>query len=67
MIGRPKSQAGERIVPFGSFVSNTLKEWKLRSPKSAHGLVFPNGKGNVEDLVNIVRRGLIRQESRRMW
>jgi integrase len=58
-IGRPKSQAGERIVPFGSFVANTLKEWKLRCPKSDLGLVFPNGKGNVEDLVNIVKRGLI--------
>jgi integrase len=58
-IGRPKSQAGERTVPFGSFVANTLKEWKLRSPKSELGLVFPNGAGNVEDLVNIVKRGLI--------
>jgi integrase len=58
-IGRPKSQAGERTVPFGSSVANTLKEWKLRSPNSNLGLVFPNGKGNVEDLVNIVKRGLI--------
>src|SRR5262249_46923494 len=48
-IGRPKSQAGERTVPFGSFVANILKEWKLRSPKGGLGLVFPNGKGNVED------------------
>jgi integrase len=59
VIGRPKSHAGERAVPFGSFVANTLKEWKLRCPKSELGLVFPNGKGNVEDLVNVVRRGLI--------
>jgi integrase len=58
-IGRPKSQAGERTVPFGSFVANTLKEWKLRCPKGELGLAFPNGKGNVEDLVNIVKRGLI--------
>ena len=58
-IGRPKSQAGERTVPFGSFVANTLKEWKLRCPKGEHGLVFPNGAGNVEDLVNITKRGLI--------
>jgi integrase len=58
-IGRPKSQAGERTVPFGQFVANTVKEWKLRCPKSELGLVFPNGKGNVEDLVNIVKRGLI--------
>jgi integrase len=58
-IGRPKSHAGERTVPFGQFVANTLKEWKLRCPQSEFDLVFPNGKGNVEDLVNIVKRGLI--------
>ena len=58
-IGRPKSQAGERTVPFGSFVANTLKEWKLRRVESPFDLVFPNGSGNVEDLVNIVKRGLI--------
>lgn len=58
-LGRPKSHAGERTVPFGSYVANTLKEWKLQCPKGELGLVFPNGKGNVEDLVNIVKRGLI--------
>jgi integrase len=59
VIGRPKTHAGERSVPFGSFVANTLREWKLQCPKGELGLVFPNGKGNVEDLVNIVKRGLI--------
>ena len=58
-IGRPKSHAGERTVPFGSFIANTLKEWKLACPKGELSLVFPNGAGNVEDLVNIVKRGLI--------
>jgi integrase len=28
-IGKPKSAAGERIVPFGKFVADTLKEWTL--------------------------------------
>ena len=28
-IGKPKSAAGERTVPFGAIVANTLKEWKL--------------------------------------
>ena len=32
-IGKPKSAAGERVVPFGKFVANTLKEWKLACPK----------------------------------
>jgi integrase len=58
VMGRPKSRAGERTVPFGSYVSNTLKEWKLVCPKGELDLVFPNGAGRVEDLMNIVSRGL---------
>jgi integrase len=58
-IGKPKSAAGERAVPFGKFVANTLKKWKLASPKSNGDLAFPNGAGNVEALANIINRGLI--------
>ena len=58
-IGKPKSLAGERVVPFGKLLANTLKEWKLRCPKSDLDLVFPNGAGNVEALSNIITRGLI--------
>ena len=58
-IGKPKSAAGERVVPFGKFVANTFKEWKLACPKSDLDLVFPNGVGNVESLANIINRGLI--------
>ena len=32
-IGRPKSASGERTVPFGKIVKNTLREWKLTCPK----------------------------------
>src|SRR5262249_41907456 len=38
---------------------NTLREWKLVCPKGELDLVFPNGLGNVEMLVNIAQRGLI--------
>ena len=58
-IGKPKSAAGERVVPFGKFVANTLKEWKLECPTSEGDLVFPNGLGKVESLANIINRGLI--------
>jgi integrase len=40
-------------------VLNALKEWKLKCPKGELGLVFPNGKGNVEFHRNIINRGLI--------
>ena len=58
-IGKPKSAAGERVVPFGKFVANTLKEWKLECPTSEGDLAFPNGIGKVELLANIINRGLI--------
>jgi integrase len=57
-IGAPKSEAGRRTIPFGAFVSNTLKEWKLAS-KSVSEYVFPNGVGNIDRHANIVQRGLI--------
>jgi len=42
-IGRPKTHTSERSIPVGPFVVNTLKEWKLASPKS--GLVFAGEDG----------------------
>ena len=41
-IGKPKSQSGERTIPLGPHVLNTLREWKLACPKGDHGLVFPD-------------------------
>jgi integrase len=58
-IGKPKSHAGDRVVPFGKVVSNTLKEWRLACPKGELDLVFPTGTGKIECLTNIVRRGLV--------
>ncbi len=58
-LGRPKSGSGERAVPLTPMVVSTLREWKLKCPKGKLGLVFPNPKGEVEYLYNIVRMGLI--------
>lgn len=70
-IGKPKSLSGERTVPAPPMVINSLREWKLACPKRPTGkkdesgeaitvldLVFPNGLGKVEQLNNILRRGL---------
>lgn len=70
-IGRPKSESSERTVPAPPIVINALREWKVACPRletdrrdpqgnpvSVHDLVFPNGAGRVEQLNNIVRRGL---------
>jgi integrase len=57
-IGKPKSESGERAVPLPLMVANTLREWKLRCPKSEHGIVFPTGAGEIEYHSNIVHRGL---------
>lgn len=70
-IGRPKSISGERALPAPPMVINALREWQLACPKRDTGkvdaagekimaleLVFPNGTGKVEQLNNILRRGL---------
>jgi integrase len=56
--GEPKSAAGQRVVPMPPLLVNTLREWKIRCPQSELGLVFPTGKGRVENHANIVQRGL---------
>ena len=58
VIDRTKSYSSERTVPVPVPVANALKEWKLACPKGDLGLVFPNGAGNIENLGNIVKRGL---------
>lgn len=70
-IGKPKSISGERVIPAPPMVINAMKEWKLACPKKDTGkvdaagekilvldLCFPNGTGKVEQLNNILRRGL---------
>jgi integrase len=54
-IGAPKSHSGERTIPLGPFVMNTLKEWKLACPKGEAGLVFPSSTGKIEHHANMLR------------
>jgi integrase len=56
-IGPPKSDAGERTVPLTPMLINVLRTWKLACPKGELDLVFPNGRGGVEDYSNIIKRG----------
>ena len=55
VVGKLKSESGERTVPLGPFVLNSLKEWKLACPNGELGLVFPTASGSVEHHSNIVR------------
>jgi integrase len=58
-LGRPKSGSGERTIPLPPIVANTLREWKLKCPKSKLGLVSPSPRGaGIVGLQYIVRRGL---------
>jgi integrase len=58
VIGRPKSEAGERTVPVPPNLIGTLRAWKLACPKGELGLAFPTGAGAPESLSNILQRGL---------
>jgi integrase len=54
-MGKPKSKAGDRIVPLGPLVLNVLREWKLKCPRGEHGLVFPTARGTISRHNDIVR------------
>jgi integrase len=53
-IGKLKTESGERTIPIGPNVVNTLREWKLVCPRGDLDLVFPNGKGKLWDHFHIV-------------
>jgi integrase len=55
-FGNPKSKTSRRDVPMGPMLEQVLLEWKTVCPEGEHGLVFPNGKGNVENHSNIYNR-----------
>jgi integrase len=55
----PKSEAGERVVPFGKVVANTLKEHRLRSGYSSDSdLVFCSNRGTVLEHSNLLKQSL---------
>lgn len=54
-----KSASGYRDIPISNALGLELKKWRLQCPVGAKGLVFPNGKGNVESGSNIRQRVFI--------
>jgi integrase len=58
-IGKPKSAAGERVIPLPPMLVSTLKKWKLAGPNSELDLAFPAADGSIESYVNITRHALI--------
>jgi integrase len=58
-IGKPKSVAGERVIPLPPMLVSTLRKWRLACPNSELGLVFPATDGSVESYINITRQVMI--------
>jgi integrase len=54
VIGPPKSKAGQRTIPLGPMVVNTLRQWKLAQRPSE--LVFPTRTGHVEHQTDLTRK-----------
>jgi integrase len=52
-----KSKNSRRIVEIPSSLAHELKVWRLKCPKGAHDLVFPNSEGNPMDAANLIHRG----------
>jgi integrase len=57
-IGKPKSAAGERVIPLPPTLVNTLRTWKLASPNNERGLAFPTPDGAIYNYSNITRHAL---------
>ena len=57
-IGKPKSVAGERVIPLPPMLVSTLRKWRLACPNSELGLAFPAADGSVESYVNVTRHAL---------
>ena len=49
VIGRPKSESGERTVPLPPIVANALREWRLVCPKSDMDIVFVSRRGRTRE------------------
>ena len=62
-VGSPKSAPGEREIPMSPMVVYALREWRLACPNGQAGIVFPNGKGNIENHANIANRGFYALQS----
>ena len=56
VLGPPKSRAGNRRVPLGPMVVNTLRKWQVRCPPSKADLVFPNRRGKPRRHDNLLHR-----------
>jgi integrase len=67
-IGSPKAASSRRTIPLPPMVVNALKEWRLACPRRETGrsdaagkpikelhYVFPNAKGGIESLRNILQ------------
>lgn len=55
-MSKPKSRSGKRSVPMAPMVRNMLKDWRASCPKGDLDIVFPKGKGNIENHANIHNR-----------
>ena len=44
-LTRPKTASGQRIIPLVPWMRSALDAWRLKAPKSPHGLVWPRPDG----------------------
>ncbi|MEP4702402.1 MAG: site-specific integrase, partial [Parasphingorhabdus sp.] len=58
-MGKPKSRSSKRSIPMAPTVVNVLTSWRKVCPEGDLGLVFPNGKGKIENHSNIHNRVLV--------
>jgi integrase len=47
---RPKSEAGQRVIPLVPWAAEALAAWREQAPASPHGLVWPGSDGDPRDI-----------------
>lgn len=47
-LTRPKTAKGQRVIPLVPWMRSALDAWRLKAPKSPHGLVWPRPDGRPQ-------------------
>jgi integrase len=57
-MGKPKSEAGHRVIPLPPMLVSALRAWKLACPIGERGLAFPAKDGGIQNYQTITRHAL---------
>jgi integrase len=57
-MGKPKSEASQRLIPIPPMLVSALRAWRLACPNGERGLCFPAKDGGIQNYMSITRHTL---------